>query len=127
MIAGAVNALVVCPIELIRTKQILSATPSNSSSLLVIQVLKDIIKSNGPRALWSTLFPTIIRDGPGLGFYFITFNYLKTYLSSLIPGNGDGIWIKIVAGMGAGIHSLSHSLTHLLTHLLTQEYHFGYG
>ena len=103
LIAGAVNALVVCPVELIRTKQILSLSISNSSSLSMIQVLMDIINSNGPQALWSTLLPTVIRDGPGLGFYFISFNYLKIYFSSLISANDDSIWIKIVAGMGAGL------------------------
>ncbi len=102
LVAGTVNALVVSPVELVRTKQILSSI-SNSSSLSLMQILKDIINSNGPRALWSTLLPTIIRDGPGVGFYFISFNYFKKYFSSLIPANGDNIWIKIVAGIGAGI------------------------
>ena len=132
MIAGAVNSLVVCPVELIRTKQILSPAASISSSLSVVQVLQDVIRSNGYSGLWATLGPTITRDGPGLGFYFISFNYLKISLSSFIPAITDTIWVKIIAGMGAGVffwmwvrpssfsynyyHSVTNSLTYSLVH-----------
>jgi solute carrier family 25 carnitine/acylcarnitine transporter 20/29 len=102
MIAGAVNSMVVCPVELVRTRQILAVTSSSSASS-VVQVLNDIIKSNGYRGLWSTLGPTVIRDGPGLGFYFISFNYFKLSLSSVIPDYVDTIWTKVIAGMFAGI------------------------
>jgi len=98
LIAGSINSIIVAPVELIRTHQILD----KGKLLLQPTLLKrisDIRSTNGIKGLWRGFLSTVLRDGPGLGFYFITFEYLKNNL----PFGPQDIRTKIIAGSLAGV------------------------
>lgn len=81
-IAGSINAFIVSPIELIRTRLILNTSKlSNSNYPLTLKKL--VLEEGGFIGLFRGLLPAICRDGPGIGAYLLTFDYSKRYLSSL--------------------------------------------
>ena len=81
LIAGTVNALVVAPVEIIRTHQIFSNRNSGAPKLSIFQCAQTIVVTHGPSGLWRGLAPTILRDGPGLGLYFFAFDRFKYIFS----------------------------------------------
>lgn len=82
-IAGTVNCIVVSPVELIRTKQIISQSDKNNNNK-IIKIVKDIIFQSGFRSLYRNITPSIVRDGPGVGFFFLIFNQSKTIMTKNI-------------------------------------------
>eukprot|EP00607_Mallomonas_marina_P008769 CAMPEP_0182417730 /NCGR_PEP_ID=MMETSP1167-20130531/2162_1 /TAXON_ID=2988 /ORGANISM="Mallomonas Sp, Strain CCMP3275" /LENGTH=336 /DNA_ID=CAMNT_0024591463 /DNA_START=171 /DNA_END=1181 /DNA_ORIENTATION=+ len=105
-ISGFVNSIMVTPVELIRTKQVLHYGFNNELS--VITAIRDVVQQNGVKGMWRGFLPTVLRDGPGLGLYFLTYEYVKRVLASV--GRTDGVrvddssmWKKMVAGSCAGI------------------------
>jgi solute carrier family 25 (mitochondrial carnitine/acylcarnitine transporter), member 20/29 len=94
MAAGAVNALIVSPVELIRNQQLLKK--SKQSHTTVSQCLRNIISQNGYLGLYRGLTMTIARDGTGLGIYFLTYKLLRERLEDSIPS-------RLLAGSCAGI------------------------
>ena len=77
-IAGSVNSLVVSPVELLRTRQVVS-----SQQLSLRAVIKTVsAETGGLRGLWRGILPTVIRDGPGVGFYLLAFEQSKLLLSA---------------------------------------------
>lgn len=77
-ISGSVNALVVAPVEIIRSRQILlnqaaagrgangSSVPSSSKTLL--GAARTVVHEGGVLSLWRALPLTVLRDGPGVGY-----------------------------------------------------------
>lgn len=92
-LSGMTNAIVVSPIELIRTSQIVYKEP-------FFQCLKLVYRNQGLFAFWKSLFPTIMRDGPGIGFYLFGFDFAKKKLPSDVF---TPLQTKLVAGSFAGI------------------------
>lgn len=95
-IAGMVNAFIVSPIELIRTRQILSQNVIKSSTNLEMKsnvsyyrCIQSVISEGGVLSLWKSLFPAMLRDGPGIGAYLLTFDYVKCLLTSYVHGWDD--------------------------------------
>jgi len=79
-IAGSVNSFIVSPVELVRTRQIVS-----SASLAVTQSMRACLgallaEPRGVIGLWRGLLPTVVRDGPGVGFYLLAFEESKRLL-----------------------------------------------
>jgi solute carrier family 25 carnitine/acylcarnitine transporter 20/29 len=110
LLAGTLNSFVVSPVELVRTRIILENKTANSNQLYSIyECVKNIKSEKGLFGLWRGIIPTIIRDGPGVGFYMFSFRYFKNYFSSFISlkrheFNNNNTWlIKICAGSLAGI------------------------
>ena len=108
-IAGTVNCIVVSPVELIRTKQIISQADKNNSK--IITIVKDIIFQSGFRSLYRNITPSIVRDGPGVGLFFLVFNESKTIMTkNMITNNNPSslsstttFLIKLLSGSFAGI------------------------
>ena len=108
-IAGSLNSVIVAPIELLRTRQILSATQQNYSS-----VCRSLIAEGGIQGLFRGLVPSLLRDGPGVGAYFLTFDvskkHLTFYLSPKLNLKNEKrnnvyspIIIKLLSGSCAGV------------------------
>lgn len=133
LVAGSVNAFVVAPVEMIRTHQILSGTSflvsfrsflwdgsthhthnyatlgrSGTTSSISNSTLRWLL-------LWRGLVPTILRDGPGVGLYFLTFESTKEVLHNCYRNTSrlhqqtdqsqrqQPIWCTLLAGSLAGI------------------------
>jgi len=96
-IAGTINAFIVSPVELLRTRQIMNP------SLFLVQSIQSVLQEpSGFRGMWRGVSPTILRDGPGLGLYFLAFDASKQQLTN----NGESkldLWKRIVAGSCAGV------------------------
>mmetsp|Transcript_12196 Transcript_12196/g.17575 ORF Transcript_12196/g.17575 Transcript_12196/m.17575 type:complete len:329 (-) Transcript_12196:57-1043(-) len=110
VIAGSINSFVVAPVEMIRTRQILLATSSSntfSSHTSFYRSLRDILAQGGYSSLWRGWVPALLRDGPGIGLYFLTFERTKStlldYTTSSIHRNNHAISCKLLAGSLAGI------------------------
>ena len=95
-IAGTVNSLVVAPVELIRTRQIV--TPSTSMWACLREVLAE---PRGVAGLWRGVVPAAARDGPGVGFYLLVFDQGKRFFA-----RGSGPGAQLEAGAIAAPSSL---------------------
>ena len=91
-IAGSVNSFVVAPIELLRTRLILTSTATSSpfhcrrvhQSRSMSSCLREILaEPRGIRGLWRGLLLTIVRDGPGVGLYLLAFEESKSRLACM--------------------------------------------
>ena len=90
-IAGSVNALFVSPIELIRTRQILSSSTQSvqlgdTGTRLkggIYSVVTQLQKEAGLLGFWRCYFPTALRDGPGIGLYLLAFEQSKHWLTGV--------------------------------------------
>jgi solute carrier family 25 carnitine/acylcarnitine transporter 20/29 len=131
MVAGTVNAFVVAPVEMIRTHQILSGksflasfrsfrwdSTHNYYRNNVSFGCSTNSSSSSPLRwvlLWRGILPTILRDGPGIGLYFLTFESTKVLVHNYFYLNTNGledpqhqqrpqpIWCTLLAGSLAGI------------------------
>ncbi len=106
ILAGAVNSLVVSPVEIIRTRQILAgAKDKKEVPLHFMSVIKDIYARNGLKGFWISVIPTIVRDAPGMGFYMLSFDLTKRFLlKSFVPESPSvPLWVRLLAGSAAGI------------------------
>jgi hypothetical protein len=102
-IAGSVNGLVVSPVEIIRTTQIMSAKEGGSQT--VFGAMKYVFNQRGVLGFWVGLPPTIARDGPGIGVYMIAFNQCKKFIQSVdgTQGGGPTVLNRMLSGALAGI------------------------
>lgn len=87
MFAGSINACVVAPVEMLRTARILGDSNNLSPSL---------------SRLWTALLPTMVRDGPGMGLYFLAFRETRSYLSSC-SSSSSHLAVNVQAGAVSGV------------------------
>jgi solute carrier family 25 (mitochondrial carnitine/acylcarnitine transporter), member 20/29 len=113
-IAGSLNSIIVAPVELMRTRQISSVTNGSYASLF-----RTLIKDGGFRGLFRGLIPAALRDGLGVGAYFLTFDLCKKFITANIsidgarsvplgsntPKNSNSslLVVKLMSGSCAGI------------------------
>ena len=76
-IAGTVNSFVVAPVELIRTRLIIH---EGRHKLQLSSIMMQLVENGGVLGLWRGIIPTILRDGPGLGFYFLAYDQARNQL-----------------------------------------------
>jgi solute carrier family 25 (mitochondrial carnitine/acylcarnitine transporter), member 20/29 len=86
LIAGMVVSFVVAPVEYIRTQQIMKIDTKPTFAR--------------PWRLWRNLTPTLLRDGPGVGFYFLVFEGMKSYI---VDVEYDFLSRKVIAACCAGV------------------------
>lgn len=105
LIAGTINGAIVAPVEAIRTTQIL-AKQTGSGATTIGKAVASIVANRGILGFWYTFPPTILRDGPGMGFYMLAFDVAKRALMNWTSDDtvkSVPIWIKMTAGSMAGI------------------------
>lgn len=109
LVAGTVNCIVISPVELIRTKQIISQSDKHKNS--IVAVVNNIIFQSGIKSLYRNITPSILRDGPGVGLFFLTFHQSKIILTNKMNNNNNNkpisstttFLIKLLSGSFAGI------------------------
>ena len=113
-IAGSLNSIIVAPVELLRTRQISSVTKGSYASLF-----NNLLLDGGFRGLFRGLVPAALRDGLGVGAYFLTFDLCKKFISANISIDGSMsvpsfsntqqtpssslLFVKLISGSCAGI------------------------
>lgn len=93
--AGSVNTVVAAPIELVRNRlmvqyhQLRSRSPFSSSATAAatdggaplykgpIDCVRRIVREQGLRGLWRGTSATLLRDGPGVGAWYASFEFTK--------------------------------------------------
>ncbi|XP_046684228.1 solute carrier family 25 member 40-like [Homalodisca vitripennis] len=88
-------ATCVSPMELIRTKM-QSMKLSYGDALSVV---KGLVRLHGYRGLWKGLTPTLFRDMPFSGIYWVCYEYLKSYF---YPEEKIPFWFSFLAGSASG-------------------------
>ena len=97
-IAGAVNSFVVCPVELIRNRKIVDRR--THATLHAPDVVRDMIRSRNVLGLWRGLTLTLLRDGPGVGLYFLSYEMMKQAFPEPMRGV---FWSNLLSGCMAGV------------------------
>ncbi|GJJ68184.1 solute carrier family 25 (mitochondrial carnitine/acylcarnitine transporter), member 20/29 [Entomortierella parvispora] len=140
-VAGIACFLVSTPTELVKCRaQVMAAKLDPNASAAALsesgswKVAKDVVQRFGFRGLYQGGWVTILRDAPGYGVYFLSYEGLKRVLE-VPPGDTSGIntWKLLFAGGMAGtlswasIYPLDVIKTRLQTqpHLVETDVHRG--
>ncbi|PPD95641.1 hypothetical protein GOBAR_DD07340 [Gossypium barbadense] len=100
---GAIQSLIVSPVELIKIRLQLSKKTSPTGP---IHVAKTILKTEGIRGLFRGLNITILRDAPAHGIYFWTYEYMREQLHPGCRKTGDeSLKTMWISGGLAGVSS----------------------
>jgi len=87
--ARCISSLATAPLELIRTRQAGAIAAKTSCSQGVLDEIRHLSASGGPRALYRGLGPMVLRDVP---FSALLFLGLETFKDSLSNSNCLGAW-----------------------------------
>eukprot|EP00842_Homolaphlyctis_polyrhiza_P004330 jgi/Hompol1/4899/HPOL_004009-RA len=116
--AGALSGLISCmllqPLDLrlqqnIQQRRSLLAKLSefqlrNMGNLTTLGTVRDVIKQDGVLGLWRGTLPTIIRNVPGMGLYFMCLNELRVRLGLLSNGTSAATnAINLLSGASARV------------------------
>ncbi|GAB2269415.1 Mitochondrial arginine transporter bac2 [Dionaea muscipula] len=107
---GALQSLLLSPVELIKIRLQLQQKPHFSSTggkVGPVNVARNIVRNEGVRGLYRGLAITVLRDAPAHGVYFWTYEYMREQLH---PGCRKGteqesLRTMLVAGGLAGVAS----------------------
>ncbi|CAN0082622.1 unnamed protein product, partial [Phaeothamnion confervicola] len=92
-LSGGANAFVVTPVELVRNRLMVqcggpSGDGGGGKAKLAsfeyrspVDCVRRVAAKDGVAALWRGITPTILRDAPGMGVYFVTFDRVKAWLT----------------------------------------------
>ena len=105
-VAGMSNALVANPFELVRNRLQVQYQRNIASSQYKgpFDCARQMVATSGVRSLWLGLGPMILRDAPGVGAWYCTFEGVRRYL---VPAGEDPSitpkWKILVSGACAGV------------------------
>jgi len=109
------------PLELVRTR--LQATPAPGAARITLahtlQHLRDSVATSGVRTLWRGLAPSLWRDVPFSGVYWLLQHNITLSLAPHLPSHLLGAPLAFVSGFGAG--SLASLLTNPFDVLKTRR------
>ncbi len=71
-VGGTAQSVIACPLELLKIRM---QTEVNSVSTL--RALRIVVQENGIRGLYRGMVPTLIRDSPSYGVWFVVYEYFK--------------------------------------------------
>eukprot|EP01134_Creolimax_fragrantissima_P005370 CFRG5370T1 len=101
-LGGMVGAIVTSPFEVVKTRlQSTKYTVASGKHLGVLDFVKDIYKSEGPRALYKGLTPALIGIVPARSIYFFAYTRTKHELTHL-NGGKDNSWIHVLSASCSG-------------------------
>ncbi|PIN05907.1 Mitochondrial carrier protein [Handroanthus impetiginosus] len=108
---GAVQSLILCPVELVKIRLQLQNIANNktnpsSSQMGPSNVVRTIIRVEGYRGIFRGLVITVLRDAPAHGVYFWTYEYMREQLHPGCRKNGQETFgTMLLAGGLAGVTS----------------------
>ena len=104
---GALQSLLLSPVELIKIRlQLQNTNQSKESGTSPLKVTKNIWRREGLRGIYRGLGITIIRDAPSHGVYFWTYEFMKEQLHPGCRKHGqESLNTMLVSGGLAGVAS----------------------
>uniref|UniRef100_A0A5B7CCL5 Mitochondrial arginine transporter BAC2 n=1 Tax=Davidia involucrata TaxID=16924 RepID=A0A5B7CCL5_DAVIN len=105
--AGAIQSLILSPIELVKIRlQLQKQKQQADCHKGPISVAKSIYKTESLRGIYRGLTITVLRDAPAHGVYFWTYEYLREQLHPGCRKSGqDSFKTMLIAGGLAGVAS----------------------
>ncbi|OBZ84556.1 Solute carrier family 25 member 40 [Choanephora cucurbitarum] len=100
-LARTFAALVVSPLELFRTR--MQSVEGMHGFQGVWQGVNRMVKREGPQALWRGLLPTMLRDVPFSGIYWMGYEETKHYLEHHPTQSFSHFQISFVSGAFSGM------------------------
>lgn len=108
---GALQSLMLCPVELIKIRLQLQGkshekTPQINCHKGPISVARSILRTEGLKGIYRGFSITALRDAPAHGFYFWTYEYMREQLHPGCRKNGqESLRTMLIAGGLAGVAS----------------------
>ena len=84
MVAGATAAFVTCPLDVLKTRIMLSADLPKSQRFSILQTLRKIIREEGYCTLFKGVVPRVIQISMGGALWFGAFEEYKRQLSRFL-------------------------------------------
>ncbi|MCL7038823.1 hypothetical protein MKW94_026048 [Papaver nudicaule] len=130
--AGAISATFVCPLDVIKTRlQVngqLHISPAVKKGSVIVTSLREILKTEGIRGMYSGLSPTILALLPNWAVYFTVYELLKGQLRSHVDERNQlttGANMIAAAGAGTATSIITNPLWVVKTRLQTQGIRSG--
>jgi solute carrier family 25 carnitine/acylcarnitine transporter 20/29 len=104
-VSGAVNSFVVTPVELVRNRLMVQNRAISGVRVGPRDIVAKVLRQDGIVGLWRGLLPTLMRDAPGVGCWFVGFDFAKDafrYFSS-DPKQPLPFWKTFAAGSFGGM------------------------
>ncbi len=70
---GTAQTLIACPLELLKIRM----QTNEGAAMGTLQTARLVVREHGVRGLYRGLMPTLIRDCPSYGVWFLVYEYLK--------------------------------------------------
>ena len=115
--AGAVvTCVVVNPLDVARVRlQVFDARTASATGGLpmtnTMSALREIVRMDGPRALWRGVTPTLMMSVPATGLYFSLYDALKKRITTLIPNTSPLSQSLVPLYAGASARLLAATIT----------------
>ena len=122
--AGTVAGIVTCPLEVVKTRLQssvvnLSNVPKNHNrQLFLVRFVKNIIETEGTRALFKGLGPNLVGVAPSRALYFCAYTKTKDYFNEHFSSSPDAMPIHAASATAAGF--LSSTLTNPIWFIKTR-------
>ncbi|KAH7730782.1 Protein C54G10.4 c [Aphelenchoides avenae] len=103
--AGMAQSVISAPTELLKLRVQLQPDTTKAPYRTPYQCLRHILRETGPKTLTRGMFATQLRDCPGLGVYFASYEFMARRMSK--DGTMEALtsWQLLLAGGGAGMLS----------------------
>ncbi|XP_004506849.1 mitochondrial arginine transporter BAC2 [Cicer arietinum] len=104
---GALQSLLLSPVELVKIRlQLQNTSQSKESGTSPVKVAKNIWRKEGFRGMYRGLGITVMRDIPSHGFYFWTYEYIREQLHPGCRKSGqENVNTMLISGGLAGVAS----------------------
>jgi len=104
--AGGVNSFVVTPVELIRNRLMVQYHSTSSKPLYSgpIDCVRQVIQQDGVVGMWKGLTPTLLRDIPGVGVWYLSYELTRVALTPKGQSSANlPFWKLLIAGGMGGV------------------------
>lgn len=120
--AGTVAGIITCPLEVVKTRLqssivSLPAAPK-SRQLFLIRFVRNIIETEGTKALFKGLAPNLVGVAPSRALYFCAYTKTKDYLNENFASSPDAMPVHAASAMAAGF--LSSTVTNPIWFIKTR-------
>ena len=128
MIAGVVSAVPTGPIELLKCRAQAKLTPEQARiELNPVTCARHIVRTKGARGLFLGVNATVLRDTPGVGMYFLVYEWLcrRWGVHDTAPANTMDLntfaKLNLAGGLAGTAAWVSYPLDVIKTRLQTQS------
>ncbi|CAG9464007.1 unnamed protein product [Pedinophyceae sp. YPF-701] len=127
-VAGAMTAVFVCPLDVLKTRLQVQAIGTEQRYGTVMGGLRTIVRQEGTRALYRGLTPTLLALLPNWAVYFSAYERLKTGINNAANDNWrhtPAVHMAAACGAGVATVAVTNPLWVVKTRLQTQNMALG--